>query len=117
MRRMAFGALLAAMLVSGPTFGAVAAEHRGMLSWQTGDNLFDMCLHEQGTEQLAFCIGYLVAVAEVTAYDQDACISKEVTSTELHDVVVQYLEEHSSVSEAPAHVFVYLALVRAFPCE
>ena len=63
MRRMAFGALLAAMLVGGPTFGAVAAEHRGMLSWQTGDNLFDMCLHEQGTEQLAFCIGYVVAVA------------------------------------------------------
>ncbi len=37
MQRIAFGALLAAMLVSGPTFGAVVAEHRGMLSWQTGD--------------------------------------------------------------------------------
>ncbi len=117
MQRIAFGALLAAMLVSGPTFGAVAAEHHEMLPWQTGDELFEMCRHEQGTEQLAFCIGYVVAVAELTAYDQEACISKEVTSTRLHDVVVQYLEEHRGVRDAPAQVFVYLALVRAFPCE
>ena len=117
MRRMAFGVLLAAILVSGPTFGAAAAEHHGMLSLQTGDELFDMCQQEEGTEQLAFCIGYVVAVAEMMAYDQEACISQDVTARQLRNIVVRYMYENQSVRVAPAQVFVYLALVRAFPCE
>ena len=117
MRQMAFGALLAAMLVGGPTAGTVATEHHGMFPWLTGDQLSEMCLHEQGTEQFAFCLGYVVAIAELTSYDQETCIAKDVTLTELHDVVVQYLQRHASDPEVPAQVFVYLALVRAFPCE
>ena len=105
---LGLGLLLASMLVSGAVFGA---------SLYTGDQLLDHCRQAPETPSRFYCFGYVVGVAEILHGREEICLSHGVAPKHLMDVVVQYLQAIPAPRQHPAHIWVSLALVRAFPCE
>jgi hypothetical protein len=99
-------ALLAAAVVLGALSPADA---------MTGNELREYC-----ATRWDFCHGYIVGAAEMFRYQMHVinpiCFDDDVTRKQVHDVVVNYIEEHPEAREEHALILVTWAIREAFDC-
>ena len=99
-------ALLAAVVVLGVSSPAGA---------MTGSELREYC-----ATRWDLCHGFIVGAAEMFRYQMEVtnpiCFGDDVTSEQVHDVVINYLEEHPEVRQEHALILVTWAIREAFDC-
>jgi hypothetical protein len=90
----------------------------------SGAELFDHCLSPRSSAE-ATCLGYVAGVADlVIAYETEAdpalkqlCIPATATPEKLLDIVRKYLAANPEQRSQTAHLLVFSALRKAFPCH
>jgi hypothetical protein len=110
---------LAAMLVVSWLVAAGAtADEPAYLAWIKDTDLLTKCNGDKVWEQ-AYCVGYVVGVADVTNNDRSGaiCVPKAITQAQMKAVVVKYLARHEDGSDYAAFSSVRAALRDAFPCH
>jgi hypothetical protein len=99
-------ALLAALIVLGVSRPADA---------MTGNQLREYC-----ATRWDLCHGFIMGAAGMFWYQMEitnpVCFGDDVTSEEVHDVVMNYLEKHPETSQENALVLVTWAIRDAFDC-
>jgi hypothetical protein len=99
-------ALLAAVLVVGVWSPAGA---------MTGSELREYC-----ATRWDLCHGFIVGAAWMFRFQMQAinpvCFGNSVSSEQIHDVVVNYLEDNPEVRQEPAIIVVAWAIREAFDC-
>jgi len=111
--------LLAAMLVVSWLVAAGAtADEPTYLAWIKDTDLVNKCNGEKAWEQ-AYCVGYIVGIADVTNNDRHGvvCVPKAITQAQMKEVVVKYLSRQEYGSDYAAFSSVRAALRDAFPCR
>jgi Ssp1 endopeptidase immunity protein Rap1a len=106
-----------ALLISSFIAGA-ASEEPMYLAWIRVNDLVKKCSADK-TWETAYCIGYVVGVADVANNDPTPlkiCIPKSVTQAQMKSIVVQYFTQHPSESDYAAFSSVRIALRERFPC-
>ena len=100
-------ALLAAVVVLGVVSSPAGA--------MTGSELREYC-----ATRWDLCHGFIVGAAEMFRYQMEVtnpiCFGDDVTSEQVHDVVINYLEEHPEVRQEHALILVTWAVREAFDC-
>ena len=101
--------------------GQVSPTWAGVL---TGNSLTEFCLSGETSGRQA-CTLYVQGVADTVAVGSQGgvapfkfiCIPDEVTGSQLHRVVVKFLEAHPESTHGYAIALVLIALRGAFPCQ
>ena len=87
--------------------------------WATGNDVKEACHSESPFDQ-GYCLGFAVSVAGVVT-DQfgpwRACYSTGVTSGQLRDVMVKFLDDHPELLHVNAISLPARAFTEAFPCR
>jgi hypothetical protein len=81
-----------------------------------GNKLMSLCSGKNGVG----CEAYLDGVADAMAEEpmpRRACIPRNVTTAQLHDVVLKLLHDEPEKRELPAARIVVHAYATAFPCR
>src|SRR5215510_5790658 len=110
--------LAASLLLTVWFVGLASAGEPLYLAWIRVVDLAKKCNGDKPWEQ-AYCVGYVVGVADVANNDPSAlriCVPKATTQAQMRSVVVRYLAQHHEGSEYAAFVSVRAALREAFPC-
>jgi hypothetical protein len=81
-----------------------------------GSQLLQQCTATIGA-QMAFCFGYIDAVADSLLVDNDVCLSNQVDDPQLRDIVVRFLTDNPRLRRLSAPDLINRALVGAFPCR
>lgn len=111
--------LLSGLLI----FLVSASGHAQQVSTMTGNTLLEACESKDEFQQ-AFCLGYILGVADLDAMDGAAfpdrrrsCRAENVTNGQERDVVVKYLKDHPEERHVLAAILVVKAMAKAFPCK
>jgi hypothetical protein len=110
---------LASMLVVSWLVSAGAtADEPTYLAWIKDADLVNKCNGDRAWQQ-AYCVGYIVGVADVINNDRSGaiCVPKAITQAQMKAVVVKYLARHEYDSDYAAFSSVRAALQDAFPCR
>ncbi len=114
-------AILAGVVVV--TAASPVAAGAGVGRFWNGNDMLEHCRHLTGGEPSSICAGYLMGVADlqeqyVRQFDWAPafCLRAGVTTRQLRDVVVAYLEAHPANRDALASGLVTIALYQKFPC-
>jgi hypothetical protein len=90
----------------------------------TGNDLLERCSASASANpiQWGVCLGYVMAVADLLGQGRPvsgvrACVSADVTSGQLMDVVRQWLERNPARRHINGAALVAVALQQAFPCK
>ena len=90
----------------------------------TGNDLLERCSASASDNpiQWGVCLGYVMAVADLLGQGRPingarACVSADVTSGQLMDVVRQWLERNPARRHINGAALVAVALQQAFPCK
>ena len=101
---------------------SLAGEERIVDSGLKGQDLLRLCTSPTGSSELNFCFGYiegirdgLVWLAAARKSKSAVAISEKVTTGQLRDVVVKYLNEHAERRHRAAGILVLIALKQTFP--
>ena len=86
-------------------------------SFKNGNQLYQACTAASDSQNMSFCIGYVMGVSDSLQGLHLTCSPKEVTGRQVVDLVVGYLRDHSDARQYVAAQEVTLALVKAFPCK
>ena len=91
----------------------------GRLTFVTGNTLLDYCTKPAGSDA---CLSYLSAVADTMTAGADlngvrACVLRGVTTGQLRDVTVAFLQAHEEQRWESGGVLVPVALSLAYPCN
>ena len=115
-RGMVLG-LLAVFAISGD---ALAQKEPG---FENGESLFDICAGPGGPWRNAFCLGYILGIADIMAKSGTqvegfgACFPSDVTQGQVRDSVVTWLRANPDSRQYGATGLVAKALSEAFPCR
>ena len=93
-----------------------------------GNKLHDLCQHYKAdqlkTELGVACFSFILGVTQTLLLIEDSssplrhpCPGKNVTETQIADVVVKWMEDHPEKRDLPAPWVVMKALYAAFPCS
>jgi hypothetical protein len=108
--------LALAILLGGFALGGARAD------FQTGSTLLANCDKADDDIALAYCIGYLTAIADVIGPGDEeisywrACIPKGVTQGEIFEKIKTWLAEHPENADVAASDNVAHGLARIYPC-
>jgi hypothetical protein len=86
----------------------------------SGNELWENC---QDSTKLPFCYGYILGAAQSYSIAHPMktqpffCISADVQSQQVVDVVTSYLREHPEKRQWPGPTLVIFALGEKFPCN
>jgi len=69
-----------------------------------------------GEKKHLFSHGYITGIAEYMSFEGHACPPPDVTSKQLHVVVMRYIEKNPKMLRYPALRTTSAALRNAFPC-
>ena len=61
--------------------------------------------------------GYILGVTDALTYDGNHCREKAITTGQIKDVVIAYLEKHPEERHYSAPSIIYNALQEALPCN
>ena len=70
-----------------------------------------------GEKKHLFSHGYITAIAEYMSFEGHACPPADVTSNQLHVLVMKYIEKNPRMLRYPALRTTSAALRNAFPCK
>ena len=105
--------------------GSAASESETFLSFESGNNLLEMCGSSDRSLN-GVCVGYIEAIVDAMHIVQDsggtvngwrACIPQGVTVRRLRDLVIRFLRAHPELRPRAAIDLVTNALAEAFPCR
>lgn len=108
----------ASTVLSAPAWAESDVE---IMSFFNGNNLLEMC-----TGSRAMCTGYVAGVSDLASVQnlikdskltQGICQPPEVTTGQITDIVIKYLQETPAERHGAASILVVLALTKAFPCR
>ena len=85
----------------------------------SGNGLMESCNGLERSSALGFCVGYVVAVADVemAKMKKDFCIPPAVTQGQLAKVAVKWLEENPDKLHFSANSLVSAAFANSFKCN
>ncbi len=86
-------------------------------SFKNGAQLYQACTAASESQNMAFCIGYVMGVSDSLQSLHLTCSPKEATGQQIVDLVVNRLRDHPDVRQYVAAQEVTLALAKAFPCS
>jgi hypothetical protein len=115
-RGMVLG-LLASLPITGDT---LAQKEPG---FENGESLFDTCAGPGGPWRDAFCLGYILGIADIMVKSGalvdgfGACFPSDVTQGQVRDAVVTWLRANPDFRQYGATGLVAKALSEAFPCR
>jgi hypothetical protein len=110
--------LRSTLILAALSSGALASEETDYVAWLRVDDLVRKCSAPKAWE-IAYCIGYVVGVADVANNDPTdlkICIPRSVTQAQLKAVIAQYFAQHPEDSNYAAFSSVRIALRARFPC-
>ena len=113
---MRLGALVSAVALFLPT-SAFSQDDGTTTSFKNGTQLYQACTAASDSQNVSFCIGYVMGVSDSLQGLHLTCSRKEVTGRQVIDLVVSYLRDHPDARQYVAAQEVTLALVKAFPCK
>ena len=108
--------LLGAVLVVVPYLPAAEA------AFMTGKMLLAHCRNETDVYDQAFCLAYIVAIADVlwagnSVQGHSACPPDQIAQGQVQDIAVPWLEAYPQYLHFGANSLVAAALADAFPCR
>jgi len=86
-------------------------------SFKNGTQLYQACTAASDSQNMSFCIGYVMGVSDSLQGLHLTCSPREVTGKQVIDLVVSHLRDHPDARQYVASQEVTLALVKAFPCK
>lgn len=117
MRTLPLATCLAAALILG---GLTAESARA--DFQTGGTLLQNCNNAENDVALAYCVGYMTAVADVIGNGDeeisywDACLPEDATQGEVFEKLKTWLTEHPQNADAAATDNIAQGLATLYPC-
>ncbi|MFI4976401.1 MAG: Rap1a/Tai family immunity protein [Caulobacterales bacterium] len=126
---MKFPRLMAAALAMAVLTSAAARSATSDLEYYTGDDLYLQCKAAPADADFqtrqARCLAYVIGVSDAEQAAQGAaagppatvCLSASVTSPQLIDAVVKFMDGHPEKRRLAAQDLVLEALRGAFPCK
>lgn len=109
-------ALLAAMALLAPT-ATFSQDGGANPAFKKGAQLYQACTAAADSQNMSFCIGYVMGVSDSLQGLKLTCSPKDITAQQVIDLVVDYLRSHANAQQYVAAQEVTLALVKAFPCR
>lgn len=96
------------------------------LIW-SGNQIYDLCQHYKADKLKGSlgpgCFMYIAGVTQTLILNEDAktmtapCPGKGVTSEQITDVVIKWIDDHPEKRDLPAPYIVMKSLNDAFPCN
>jgi hypothetical protein len=88
----------------------------------TGNDLFGFCSAVPGDvayeTKWGQCLGYIIGVVDTSRFGTSRiCLSSQVTTGQVRDVAIHYLQINPGKRHLPADLLVGAALAEAFPCR
>lgn len=115
---MKAAALVFVLAVTGLSFALAGKQETasGRHYFDAGNDLYSKCTDKADTRQ-GYCIGYVVAVADLLSVQGAACISAQVEKGQVQDLVRKRLTDHPEERDKPAAELAADSIRRAFPCK
>ena len=116
-----FRGMVLGLLVLFPISGDTRAQNEP--GFENGESLFDTCAGPGGPWRNAYCLGYILGIADIMAKSGiqvegfGACFSSDVTQGQVRDAVVNWLRANPDSRRYGATGLVAKALSEAFPCR
>jgi hypothetical protein len=83
--------------------------------FMSGSDLKRVCNGESNPEK-AYCVGYIIGVADHTGREGAYCLPSGVTPSQLMEVVMKDMELRPEANHLPADILAEGSIQLAFPC-
>lgn len=97
--------------------GLSLAPNYASAGWKSGNNLYESCKSGQPL-QYADCASFAMGIYDASElFSQPLHVPSQITASQLHDIVLKYLENHPERRHLPASFLVWTAIREAYPAE